>query len=38
VDGKISEIRIKLVKGKMPLTDSKLKDFEKSLEIYGDKN
>ena len=37
VDGKISEIRIKLVKGKNPLTGAKLKDFEKFLEIYGDK-
>jgi hypothetical protein len=36
VDGKISEIKINLVKGKRPLTGSKLKDFEKFLEVYGD--
>ena len=37
VDGKISEIRIKLVKGKRPLTSSNLKDFEEFLQVYGDK-
>jgi hypothetical protein len=37
VDGKISEIRIKLVKGKRPLTGSNLKDFEEFLQVYGDK-
>lgn len=37
IDGKISEIRIKLVQGKRPLTGSQLKDFEDFLENYGDK-
>lgn len=37
VDGKISEIRIKLVRGKKPLTGAKLKDFKDFLDVYGDK-
>ena len=37
IDGKISEIRIKLVQGKKPLTGSQLKDFEDFLASYGDK-
>ena len=36
IDGKISEIRIKLVKGKRPLTGAKLKDCEDFLDVYGD--
>ena len=37
IDGKISEIRIKLVKDRKPLKGSKLKDFEKFLEVYAEK-
>ena len=37
VNGEISEIRIKLVKDRRPLKGSKLKDFEKFLEVYADK-
>ncbi len=37
VDGEISEIRIKLVKDKRPLSGAKLKDFEKFLEEYADR-
>jgi hypothetical protein len=37
VDGKIVEIKIKLVKGLRPLTGSKLKDFEEFLEKYAEK-
>lgn len=37
VDGEIVEIKIKLVKGRSPLTGSNLKDFEVFLEKYADK-
>ena len=37
VDGKIVEIKIKLVKGSTPLTGSKLRDFDEFLEKYADK-
>ena len=37
VDGKIVEIKIKLVKGSRPLTGGKLKDFEEFLEKYAEK-
>ena len=37
VDGEIIEIKIKLVKGRRPLTGSNLKDFEVFLEKYADK-
>jgi len=37
VDGEIVEIKIKLVKGRRPLTGSNLKDFEVFLEKYADK-
>lgn len=37
VDGKIVEIKIKLVKGMKPLSGSKLKDFEDFLEKYAEK-
>jgi hypothetical protein len=37
VDGDIVEIKIKLVKGRRPLTGSNLKDFEVFLEKYADK-
>ena len=37
VDGEIVEIKIKLVKGRRPLTGSKLKDFEVFIEKYADK-
>jgi hypothetical protein len=37
VDGEIVEIKIKLVKGRRPLTGSNLKDFEVFLERYADK-
>jgi hypothetical protein len=37
VDGKIVEIKIKMVKGSRPLTGGKLKDFEVFLEKYADK-
>jgi len=35
VDGQITEIRIKIVKGRRPLTSAKLKDFEDFLKIYA---
>ncbi len=37
IDGLITEIRIKPVKGYKPITGSKLKDFEDFLEAYADK-
>ena len=37
IDGKISEIRIKLVKDRRPLNGAQLKDFEKFLDVYADK-
>lgn len=37
VNGKIVEIKIKVIKGLKPLTGSKLKDFEDFLEKYADK-
>ena len=37
VNGKTSEIRIKLVNDRKPLNGAKLKDFEKFLEVYADK-
>ena len=37
VDGKIVEIRIKLVKERQPLKGVKLKDFEEFLKVYADK-
>lgn len=37
VNGKISEIWIKLVKDRKPLKGTKLKDFEKLLEAYAEK-
>ncbi len=37
VDGKIVEIKIKLVKGSRPLIGTKLKDFEDFLEKYAEK-
>ena len=37
VDGEIVEIKIKIVKGRRPLTGSNLKDFEVFLEKYADK-
>ncbi len=37
INGKVSEIRIKLVKDRKPLKGSKLKDFEKFLEVYANK-
>jgi hypothetical protein len=37
VDGKIVEIKIKMVKGLRPLSGSKLKDFKEFLEKYADK-
>lgn len=36
-NGKISEIRIRLVKDRKPLNGPKLKDFEKFLEVYADR-
>jgi hypothetical protein len=33
----VDEIRIKLVKDRKPLKGTKLKDFEKFLEVYADK-
>ena len=35
VNGQIVEIRIKLVKGRQPLTGAKLKDFEDFVRIYA---
>ena len=37
VDGEIVEIKIKLVKGRRPLTGSNLKDFEVFLGKYANK-
>ena len=37
IDGKITEIKIKAIKGLRPLSGSKLKDFEDFLELYADK-
>ena len=34
--GKITEIKIKEVKGKLPLEGAKLKDFKKFLKVYAD--
>lgn len=36
VNGKITEIKIKPIKGYRPLTGSKLKDFKDFLEAYSD--
>ena len=36
VNGKITKIKIKPIKGYRPLTGSKLKDFEDFLEAYSD--
>ena len=36
IDGKISEIRIKQIKGSKPLVGSKLDDFKTFLEKYAD--
>jgi len=36
-NGRIIEIHITSVKGVRPLKDSKLKNFEEFLEIYGDR-
>ncbi len=36
VDGKIVEIKIKPVKGHLPMTGPKLKDFEVFLQNYAD--
>ena len=36
VGGKITEIKIKAIKGQKPLIGSKLKDFEEFLERYAD--
>ncbi len=37
VDGQITEIRIKPIKGYKPLKGAKLKDFEDFLQVYSDK-
>ncbi len=37
IDGIISEIKIKMIKGSMPLIGKDLKDFEIFLENYADK-
>jgi hypothetical protein len=37
IDGKITEIKIKEVKGRLPLTGKKLKDFEDFLQKYANK-
>ncbi|MFB9843331.1 DUF4160 domain-containing protein [Mucilaginibacter ginsenosidivorans] len=37
INGIISEIKIKLVSGKRPLDTTRLKDFEKFLEVYAEK-
>ena len=37
VDGKITEIKIKEVTGKLPLKGAKLKDFKKFLRVYADR-
>jgi hypothetical protein len=36
VNGQIIETRIKIVKGRRPLTGTKLKDFENFLQVYAD--
>ena len=36
-NGKIMEIKIKEVNGKLPLKGAKLKDFKKFLGVYADK-
>ena len=36
-NGKITEIKIKEVTGKLPLKGAKLKDFKKFLSIYADR-
>jgi len=35
VNGQIAEIRIKVVKGRQPLTGAKLKDFEDFVRVYA---
>jgi len=37
VNGIVTEIRIKPIKGYSPLTGSKLKDFEEFLEVYSER-
>lgn len=37
IDGRIEEIRIKPVKGRLPLTGSKFNDFKDFISQYGDK-
>jgi hypothetical protein len=37
IDGKITEIKIKEVRGRLPLTGNKLKDFEDFLQKYANK-
>jgi len=37
IDGKITEIKIRSIRGRLPLTGAKLKDFEDFLENYGDR-
>jgi hypothetical protein len=37
VDGQIIEIKIKAVKGTLPLSSSQLYDFESFLQVYADK-
>ena len=36
IDGQITEIKIKIIIGRQPLTGTKLKDFEKFLKVYAD--
>lgn len=36
-NGKIEEIKIKEVTGKLPLKDTNLKNFKKFLKVYADK-
>ena len=36
VDGQITEIRIKIVSGRRPLTGAKLRDFKEFLQVYTD--
>jgi len=36
IDGKITEIKIKTIKGSKPLAGNKLQDFKDFLEIYGE--
>ena len=35
INGQVTEIRIKIVKGKRPLTGGKLKDFKDFLQVYA---